>query len=185
MLAAPLLAEEAEKVTGIGALGVDLTSLIAYLVNFGLLLVILYFFGYKRLLAALDQRSQRIKESLEQADRVRQESQQRQAEMQRALDASRQEGQKLLIQAQEAAARYREEQAAQARAEAERFKAEARDEIRQERDAAIEQVRGQFATLAMTAAERIVRRSLDERTHRELIEQVLTESGGLTERGGP
>lgn len=184
MLPAPLLAAEAEKASGIGALGVDLTSLIAYLVNFGVLLVVLYFVGYKRILAMLDQRSQRIKESLEQADRMRQESQQRQGEMQRALNEARQEGQKLLTQAQEAAVRYREEQAAQARAETERFKTEARAEIRQERDAALEQVRGQFATLAVTAAERIVRRSLDEPTHRDLIEQVLAESGNLKERGG-
>ena len=36
MLAAPLLAEEA---TGIGALGIDLNSLIVYLVNFAVLAV--------------------------------------------------------------------------------------------------------------------------------------------------
>ena len=39
MLASPLLAEEA---SGLGALGLDLGALIAYLVNFGVLLLLLY-----------------------------------------------------------------------------------------------------------------------------------------------
>ena len=48
MLAVPLLAEGA---SGIGALGVDLNSLIVYLINFGVLLAILYFFAYKKKLS--------------------------------------------------------------------------------------------------------------------------------------
>ena len=173
MVSAPLLAEEA---TGIAALGVDLSSLIVYLVNFGVLLLILYFFAYKRILGILDQRSGRIRESLEEADRVRQESQERQAEMQRSLDEGRRESQALLAQAQEMAERYRQEQAEQARAEADALMVRAQAEIRRERDEALDQVRREFGMLAVTAAERIIHRSLDADTHRELIEEVLTQS---------
>ena len=81
MLAAPLLAEEAK---GIGALGIDLNSLIVYLVNFAVLAVILYFFAYKKILGVLDERSSRIKTSLEEADRVRAASQEQEALMQQA-----------------------------------------------------------------------------------------------------
>ena len=50
------------------------------------------------------------------------------------------------------AERYREEQAALAQSEAARFKESAREDIRRERDAAIEDVRQQFADLAVNAA---------------------------------
>ena len=60
MFAAPLLAEEGAS--GIGALGIDPASLLVYLLNFGVLLAILYFVGYKRILGMLDQRSGRIRE---------------------------------------------------------------------------------------------------------------------------
>ena len=181
MLAAPLLAEEA---SGIGALGVDLGSLIVYLVNFGVLLLILYFFAYKRILGALDSRSNRIRESLDEADRVRRESEERQAEMRRTFDESRQESQRLLADAREMAERYREEQAAQARSEAERFMEGARQEIRRERDAALEDVRRQFASLAVTAAERIIHRSIDSGAHQDLIDEVLAQKDTFQKREG-
>jgi F-type H+-transporting ATPase subunit b len=179
VLAAPLLAEE----SGIGALGIDLGALIAYLVNFGVLLVLLYLFAYKPLLAMLDQRSNRIKESLEEADRVRQDAQEQQVSMQRALDEGRQEGQRVLAEAREAAERYRELQATQAQAEAEAMIERARAEIRSERDAALEQVRGEFAGLAVTAAERIIHRSLDADLHRDLIDEVLAEGESFRGQG--
>ena len=172
MLAAPLLAEEA---SGIGALGIDLTSLLVYLVNFAVLVVVLYLFAYKRILGMLDARSERIRESLAEADRVRRESQDQRAEMRRALDEGRQEGQRVLAEAREAAERYREQQAEQARGEAERMLERAREEIRRERDAALEEVRAGFAGLAVTAAERIIHRALDADAHRDLIDEVLAE----------
>ena len=172
MVAAPFLAQDA---TGIGALGVDLNSLIVYLVNFGVLALILYFFAYKRVLSMLDTRAARIRDSLEEADRVRQQSAEQQAAMERALGEGREEGQRVLAEARDAAERYREQQAEQARAEAETMLERARDEIRHERDAAVEQVRAEFAGLAVTAAERIINRSLDADIHKDLIDQVLAE----------
>ena len=180
MLAAPLLAE---KATGIGALGIDAGALLAYLVNFGVLVVLLYLFAYKPILKMLDQRSNRIKESLEEADRVRQESQEQQAAMQRTLDEGRQESQRVLAEARDAAASYRDQQQAQARTEAESMLERARDEIRAERNAAVEQVRAEFGGLAVTAAERIIHRSLDESTHRDLIDEVLAEGDALRGQG--
>lgn len=180
MLAAPLLAEEA---AGIGALGIDLTSLIVYLVNFGVLALILYFFAYKKILGVLDERSTRIKDSLEEADRVRAASQEQQASMQQALDEGRQEGQRVLQEAREAAERYREDQQTQARAQAEEMLVRARSEIQTERDAAIEQVRAEFAGLAVTAAERIINRSLDADAHRDLIDEVLADDATFRGRG--
>ncbi len=172
MLSAPLLAEEA---SGIGALGIDGISLLVYLVNFAILCVVLYFFAYKRILGMLDTRAGRIKDSLEEADRVRRESREQQETMERALNEGRQEGQRVLVEAREAAERYRGQQAEQARAEAQVLLERAREEIRQERDAAAEQVRAEFAALAVTAAERIIHRSLDADAHRDLIDEVLAE----------
>ena len=51
-------------------LGFNIPSLIAYLVNFLILLGVLFLFAYKPVLRALDARSDRIRESLEAADRV-------------------------------------------------------------------------------------------------------------------
>ena len=180
MLAAPLLAEEA---SGIGALGIDPQAMFVYLLNFAVLAVILYFFAYKKILGVLDDRSNRIRESLEEADRVRVQAQEQTEQMQRTLDEGRQAGQQVLQEAREAAERYREAQQVQARTQAEGMIERARAEIQTERDAALEQVRAEFAGLAVTAAERIIHRSLDEASHRDLIDEVLTEGEALRGQG--
>ena len=159
-----------------GALGINLPGLITQVVSFVILFALLYKLLYNPILRVLDQRSARIKESLEVAERVRQEAAESQSDMQRQLEAARAEGQQLIAQAREVADRFREEELAKARRDidAERRRAEAN--IQRERDAAIEELRREFAGLAISAAERVVGRSLDESTHRELIDGVLQES---------
>ena len=157
-------------------LGFHWPSLVVYLVNFTILLVILYLVGYKRILRVLDERSQRIKESMEQAQHLQEESAQRQKEMEEQIREARREGQGLIEQARQSAQRFRDEEREKARLEADAFLSNARSEIKRERDAAVEEVRHQFADLAILAAERVVRRSLDKDAHKELIEQTLSES---------
>ncbi len=158
-------------------LGVNLPTLIVYVVNFAILLGVLYVFAYKPLLRAMDQRSERIRESLAAADRAQAEAASSQADIQEQLNEARREGQRMLDQAREAAERYREEEMARARQEAEAFVERARADIGRERDAAMEEVRGGFADLAITAAERVIRRSVDRQAHQDLIDQVLDETG--------
>jgi F-type H+-transporting ATPase subunit b len=149
---------------------------VVYLVNFLLLLGILYVVGYKRILGMLDQRSERIRDALAEADRVREEAAQAGQELEGRLNEARQEGQRLLEEARQAAERYREEERERARQEAATFLERARQEIRQERDGALEEVRQHFGDLAISAAEQVIERSLDRDAHRELIEKVLEES---------
>jgi F-type H+-transporting ATPase subunit b len=146
-------------------------------VNFLILLGVLYVFAYKPILRAMDQRSDRIRESLAAADRAREQAASSQAAIEEQLNEARREGQRLLDQAREAADRYREEEMGRARGEAEAFVERARADIRRERDAALEEVRAGFGDLAITAAERVIRRSLDRQAHQDLIAQVLQESG--------
>ena len=156
-------------------LGINLPTLLAQTVNFLLLLGLLYLLLYKPVLRVLDQRSERIKESLETADRVRQESEQQQQEMQQQIEEARQEGQKLIEEARQLADRYRDEEREKARSDAEALLTKARSEIQRERDSAVEEVRRQFADLAISAAEQVIERSLDAKAHQELIDKVLQE----------
>jgi len=164
-------------------LGLNIPTLIVYVVNFSILLGVLYFFAYKPLLRAMDQRTARISESLAAADRARDEAANSQAAIAEQLNEARREGQRLLDQAREAAERYREEEMVRARAEAESFVERARTDIHRERDAALDEVRVSFGDLAITAAERVIRRSVDRQAHQELIAQVLEESGDSLRRG--
>ena len=163
-------------------LGLNIPSLIVFLVNFVILLIILYLFAYKPLLRLMDQRTDKIREGLEAAESARAEMAKSQADTQRALNEARIEGQRLIEQAREMAERYRTDEHDRARQEAEALIERAREEIVRERDAAIQEVRSQFADLAIAAAERVIERSLDRDAHNQLIASVLEEGSSLGDR---
>lgn len=160
-------------------LGIHFPSLLIYLVNFLLVLVLLRLFAYRPILRLMDQRAERIRESLEASEQAREAAASSQEAVEAQLVEARREAQRIVEQAREAAERYRAEEMERARNEAETFVSRARADIERERDAAVEEVRSNFADLAMTAAERVVRRSLDRQAHEELITQVLEEGESL------
>ena len=164
---------------GVTELGVNLPSLIAYLVNFILLLGILGVFAYKPLMRMLDERTERIRESLEAADLARQEAANAQEAIQEQITEARREGQRIMDQTREAADRFRTEEMDKARQEAEAFVERAKADIARERDTALQEVRASFGDLAITAAERVIRSSLDRTAHESLIAQVLEEGESL------
>jgi len=161
------------------ALGISPSGLITQVVSFLILFGILYALLYKPLLKALDQRSGRIKESLDTAQQARDEAALSREEMQHQLQEARAEGQAMIAQAREVADRFREEELAKARDEIDGERARAQANIQRERDAAIEELRREFAGLAIMAAERVVERSLDGSSHRELIEKVLQDGSNI------
>ena len=161
---------------GIGALGFNLPALIAQLINFVLLLVIFRLLLYKPLLKVLDDRKKRIEEGLEASDEAKRRLAETEQDVANELDKARQEGQGQITQAQQISARIQEEARQQARVEAEQLLVRARSEIQLERDSAIADLRREFADLTITAAERVIKRSLDKDAHRELIQEVLAEA---------
>ncbi len=163
-------------------LGIHFPSLAIYLVNFVLVLVLLYLFAYKPILKLMDERAERIRESLEAADLARQEAASSQEAIQEQITEARREGQRIMDQTREAADRFRTEEMDKARQEAEAFVERAKADIARERDTALQEVRASFGDLAITAAERVIRSSLDRTAHESLIAQVL-EEGETLRRG--
>ncbi len=161
---------------GIGALGINLPSLIAQLINFTLLLIIIGWASKRFLFPLLDERRKRIQDGLDAAEESKRRLAETETETAAELDKARQEGQGLIGQAQQMSARIQEEAREAARGEAETLLERARSEIQLERDAAIADLRRAFADLTITAAERVIRRSLDRKAHQELIEEVLAEA---------
>jgi F-type H+-transporting ATPase subunit b len=162
------------------ALGISIPGLLTQLISFSLIVFLLYKLLYGPITKMLDQRAEKIKASLEAADRARVEAASSAEKVEQELANARQEGQRFIAEAREAAGRLREQEEARARQQAEEMLEKARADIRQERDSAVEEVRREFAGLAILAAEKVVERELDPARHQELIDRVLAE--GLAQR---
>jgi len=161
---------------GITDIGINLPVLIAQTVNFVVLLIILRLVLYKPVLRMLDERRERIREGLSAAERGREQAEQANREAQAQIDAARREGQQIVAQAQQVAQRLQEDARQQAQRQGEAMLERARSEIQLERDAAIAELRREFADLTIAAAEKVIGQSLDRAAHQRLIEQALAES---------
>lgn len=161
---------------GISQLGINVPLLITQLVTFIILLVVLRLVAYKPLMRMMDERSRRIKESMEQAESVREQSEQAEEQVKAQLAEASREGQERLQRAIKAGDDVRAKAQEVAKTEAEALLNRARQEIQQERDEAINEVRRSFADLTVLAAGKVIEQSLDKDKHKELIDKVLEES---------
>ena len=164
---------------GLESLGINIPTLIAQIVNFALLFGLLYLFAYKPVMRMLDERSQRIKESMEQTEYIKEQADRAEEEAKKKIDEASKEGQEVIARAVRTGEEMRQQAQQEARQDAESLIARARSEIQRERDEAIDELRTEFADLTIQAAEKVIDRSLDKEAHRELIEKTLEESTTL------
>jgi F-type H+-transporting ATPase subunit b len=164
---------------GLFELGFNPANLLAQVVNFGLLFLLLYFFAFKRILKMLDDRSNRIKESIEQTELIKDQAAKAEEESKRRIEAGIREGQELIARATRAGEEVRQQAQQKAQDEAQALISRARGEIQRERDEAVGALRREFADLTIMAAEKVIDRSLDKQAHRDVIDKVLDEARTL------
>jgi len=162
-----------------GELGINWHGLLAQFISFGVLLAVLILIGYKPITKMLDERSKRIKESMDQAEFIKQQVAKTEQMVQEQLAEARKQGQDLVGQAAQIGERLRDEARQQARQDAEAIVARARIEIHAEREEAIAKLRQEFVEVAIRAAEKVINKALDKEAHRQIIEETLKESTSL------
>ncbi len=160
-------------------LGINLPSLVAQLVSFLILLGLLSLIAYKPIMKMLDERSKKVKESMEQAELLKQQTAQGGEAIKKQLEAAAREGQEVTSKAMRTGEELRQAAQQQAKQDAETLINRARVEIQRERDDAVDSVRREFADLTIIAASKVIERSLDKKAHKELIDKVLEESKTL------
>jgi len=160
-------------------LGISLPTLLAQIINFVILLVLMYLVAYRPIMRMFDERSRKIKESMEQTEFINEKAAQAEEEAEKRIEAASKEGQELVSQAARTGEGVRQQAQQEAKQDAESLVTRARTEIQRERDEAIDELRKEFADLTIMAAEKVIDRSLDKKAHRQLIDKVLKESTTL------
>lgn len=107
--------------------GVDWPHFISQVISFCIVAALLYFFAYKRVLAILEERRQRIADGLANAEKIKAELQRTEAARLEVLNQANTQANKLIEEARAAANRVREEETQKAIAAAEQIIAKARE----------------------------------------------------------
>ena len=160
-------------------LGINPSTLIAQIINFFILLGLLYLVAYKPIMRMLDERSRKVKESMEQTELIKQQAERAEEEVKKQIEGASKEGQDIIARSVHTGEEIGQKAQQKAKQEAEALIARAQVAIQRERDEAIDDLRKEFTDLTILAAGKVIDRSLDKEAHRQLIDKVLKESTTL------
>lgn len=127
------------------------------------------------MMKALDERKKTIADGLAAAERGKHEQELAQERATEQLHEAKQQAQEIISRAEKRASEIVEEAKADARTEGERMIAAARNELDQELNRVREELRGQVASIAITGAEKVLEREVDEKTHDELLTKLAAQ----------
>ena len=132
-------------------------------------------FGWPHILGAIEERQQKIAEGLAAADRSQKDLAQAQDKANEALREARAKANEVIEQAHQRANQIVEAAKNDAVAEAGRQKALADAEIAAAANRAREDLRKQGSVLAVSGAEKLLRREIDANAHRALLDELAAE----------
>jgi F-type H+-transporting ATPase subunit b len=147
------------------------------IVSFTVLALVLWKFAWPALRDGMESRSDRIRESIEDAERAKSEAEQVLAQYQSQLADARNESARIIEEARQTADQLRRDLQQRAETEIAESRQRANDEIQAAKDRALGEVRSQVAELAIAAAERVVQRNLDSETNRALVDNFIDQVG--------
>ena len=156
-------------------MGIYLQALITQLISFAILVFLLTRFLYKPVVKLLDERAEKIKKGLSDAETASKGAEEAASKIEEELSQARLEGKKLVEAAREASNQLREDEKEKIAVEISEMMEKAKKEINSERDSAILELKNRFGELVVDAAGKVIEKEIDEKSHSELITKALEE----------
>ena len=145
------------------------------IICFAITLFVLSRFAFGPIQKAIDERRERIRRSLEEADNARAEARQLLEEHRALIGQARGQAEEILSEARRLADAQRDRVREETEADRQRRLEETRRQIEAETVRALEQIRAEVADLTLVAASKVTRKALDRDDHRRLIDEAIAD----------
>jgi F-type H+-transporting ATPase subunit b len=178
-----ILAQEEER-EGIDLILPATAELVWGVICFAIVAFLLMRFAFPKLREAVEAREKKIQGDLEGAEKTRAEAQQKLEEYEQRLAEARSEANRVIEEARQQAEQVRKDLVAKAEAEARAVVERAGEQINAERRRTLQELQGQIADLSIQLAEKVVGRSLDGESQREMVDAYIREVSGMSSNGG-
>jgi F-type H+-transporting ATPase subunit b len=143
------------------------------IITFIIVVLILRAVAWKPLLAALTSREEQIRSSLQHAEQAQQEAQRLLEENRKQLAAAEEQSQRIIHEGRTLGERLKAEIMEKANASSRHMIDQAKEEITREKEAALVQLRGEVANLAIAAAGKLLDANLDTAKQRQLVDAAI------------
>jgi len=154
-------------------LGPDVGLVFWTVVTFALLLVLLSKFVFGPLRAVLAKREQAIRDSLDEARRAREMTEDIQARQAEQLEAAREQARQIIQEGRRVALSMEKEGRDRAKQEADKIIEQARGEIDKQLVRSLEELRGTVVNLSMRVARQVILDDIDENRHKNLVDGYI------------
>src|SRR4051812_37881908 len=140
---------------------------------FVVLLIAMWKFAFPAVTKMMNDRTERIRRNLDDAERVKGEAQSILDEYQRQLADAKSEANRIIEEARQTAESLRRDLMARAESEVAELRVRASEEVAAAQDRALSDLQSRIATLAIEAAEKVVEKNLDRATNMALVENYI------------
>jgi len=153
--------------------GVDWRLMLAQLVNFVIVVVILWWFALKPLTATMKKRSDEISRGLTDAEAAAKKLKEVELEVKAKLQEGRVEADQILDNAKKQADLSRQENIAKTKEEVGNLIKKAKEQIQNEKDAMVTEAKGELAQVVVVALEKILSGAEAKDLDKKYISKVL------------
>ncbi len=143
------------------------------LVCFGITFFVLRKYAFGPIQKIIDERRQRIRSAIEEADRARDEARSLLEEHRALMKEARTQGEDILAEARRVAAAQHERLRDELEEERQRRIEDIRKQVEAETRRGLEQLRAEVAELTVLATARVTGKVLDDKDHRRLIDEAI------------
>lgn len=164
-----------EEVTGIAALGIDWKLLLAQIVNFLILLSILYFFLYKPILDILEKRRQKVEQSVKDANKIAEDKIACEKQTAEKLSDAQKKANQILASAERQASDLKNQAKTDAQSEADRIFEKNQQNLVDQKQKMQKEVQGQAENLAFELSEKILREKINPGKQTDFENQAIKE----------
>jgi len=154
---------------------IDWKLLIAQMVNFSIVLSVLYFFATKPLMKLMHDREKKISEGITNADRAEKKLKEAEDEKKAKIVEGRKEAQKILTQTEKDSEGVKQQKLDETRGEVKKLVEEARRQINSERDAMVKSVKNELGELIMLAVNKVTKDGINPKAQEKLIDEAIAE----------
>jgi F-type H+-transporting ATPase subunit b len=151
--------------------GLMIWTIVCFLVA----LFVLKRFAFGPIQTLIDERRERIRRSLEEADGAREEARKLLEEHRKLIGQARNEAEEILSEARQVGKAMQQRVKDETEADRQRRLEETKRQIEAETRRALEAIRAEVAELSLFAAEKVTRKTLDDKDQRRLIDEAIGE----------
>ena len=145
------------------------------LICFGIVFFVLKRYAFGRIQQVIDERRERIRQSLQEAERARDEARRLLEEHRGLIGEAKSQADEILGEARRVADSQRERVREETEADRQRRLEETRRQIEAETQRALTQIRAEVAELTLAATAKVTGKVLDDEDHRRLIEDAISD----------